>query len=231
MGSDTTRLERFYLLDNSPNSPPTAEDLGSARVQFGQLLKRWRQQNQWSGKTFGHWHQAAPETLTRQVASATWTNFELGRAVAPAPETFLALENANQLLHAQEYGKIQDYKLRKRLDGSKPILGENGKPWDAVDFFACFIGRREFPPHLQPAAFSGEERAAAFRDNLRRIAGRVGVGEVSALLRVLQLCRNAEPGDHAAIEAAVLELAPFPSVATAELAEDALAEWALDLER
>lgn len=201
-------------------------DLDRARSDFGQMLKRWRTQNGWSGKTPSNWYQAAPSHLKRQVASATWTGFELGRAVAPSPETFLALERMNVALHDQDFGPIADRKLRDRLAQGRPILLENGQPWSAGDFFQAFIGRLDPPEHLRGGQFDGEARAQEFRNNLRQHAARAGLGEVVALLQLLRHCRNAEPRDLSAIEAVVTTRAAFPSAAAADLADEALAEWA-----
>ena len=160
------------------------EQLDEARVQFGKMLLRWRSRYGWSGKTFATWAKSSPEALPWKVSSSTWTGFELGRAHAPAPETFLAFEAMNLALASGEHGPIADRTLKDRVSAAEPFLDDQGEPWRAGDFFDCFIGAPAPPEGLGATAFDGEALAAELRSRFQKDCKGLGLSVVTCLLRL-----------------------------------------------
>lgn len=160
------------------------EQLDEARVQFGKMLLRWRSRYGWSGKTFATWAKSCPEALPWKVSSSTWTGFELGRAHAPAPETFLAFEAMNLALASGEHGPIADRTLKDRVSAAEPFLDDQGQPWCAGDFFDCFIGALAPPEGLGPISFDAEAVAAELRERFQQTCKVQGLGTVTCLLRL-----------------------------------------------
>jgi hypothetical protein len=202
-----------------------------ARLRFGQMLRRWRAQNGWSGKTPGAWHRECPDLLPLQVASATWTNFETGKAMAPNPETFVALELLNDAVFRGETGAVHDLVLRERVTGAKPIVHPDGSPWRAGDFFNAFIGAIDPPEHLRPPEFDPTRRGDEFRAAFRGVTKREQLRPVTALLQLMRFMPGATPSQQVEVEAVVMDDAPFQTEEGAELAMEGLGRWTRDLER
>lgn len=215
------------------NPPPCydPERQEAARLRFGQMLRRWRALNGWSGKTPGAWHRARPDLLPLQVASATWTNFETGKAVAPNPDTFIALELLNRAIKAQDTNGVTDRALVDRIAGAEPITREDGEPWAASDFFNAFIGAIDPPAHLMPPEFDPEKRGDELRAAFRGVLARTELRPVTGLLQMMRFMVGATPRQQAEVESVVMDGAPFETEEGAELALEALGRWTRDLER
>lgn len=202
-----------------------------ARLRFGQMLRRWRAQNGWSGKTPGAWHRARPDLLPLQVASATWTNFETGKAMAPNPDTFIALELLNRAIAEGDTGGVQDRVLADRVANARPITREDGAPWKASDFFNAFIGAIDPPENLRAPKFDPEKRGEELRAAFNGVLARSELRPVSGLLQLMRFMGVATPRQQAEVESVVIDGAAFETEESAEIAMEALGRWTRDLER
>lgn len=201
---------------------PTQNQLDEARHRFGEMLRVWRRRHGWSGKTAAHWAAACPDVLPYKVSSATWTGFELGRARAPAPETFLAFEAMNIALASGEIGAIRDRTLAERVRAATPICDQDGQPWRAGDWFDAFIGALVPPSDLTPPEFDGQTRADMLRANLAARAKRLDLGNVAALLHLMRELPVATPSMLREVEAIFTAGEPVPDAETAQAIELAL---------
>lgn len=201
---------------------PTPIELDEARRRFGRMLLNWRKRYGWSGKTFNSWAAACPELFPWKVSSATWTGFELGRAQAPAPETFLAFELMNRALASGEVGAIQNRSLNERVHSAEAIRDEQGEPWRAGDFFDCFVGALAPPESLLTPAFDGREAATEARSRFFDVCKARGLGNVTALLLLLGELPGVSPERKSVVERAILNDAALPDAETAAAVERAL---------
>jgi hypothetical protein len=114
-----------------------------ARVRFGLMIKAWMRSGGWSTKTPMEWAKAAgfPQ-ISNNTVSFIWA----GTQPKTSPRFFTSLGYLNERLAARDYGPIQNRALMDRIKALKPITDANGRPWSAVDFFACYIGHLDPPP-------------------------------------------------------------------------------------
>lgn len=199
--------------------------LAESKREFGLMLRRWRVRNGWSGKIPGLWAKAAPDVFQgQQVSSATWTGFENGKAQAPAPETFLALACMNKALASGKIGAITDRQLRDRVAAGKPICHDDGTPWEAGDFFDCFIGALPPPKALQLPEFDASGESDRIRAEFTRAVYNQKIGKVAALFAMFQ-CSDLDVEAANAAEQVLLCHETFTRKEHAAKAWDALRQW------
>jgi len=123
--------------------PYTEEGLEQARQRFGRLIKAWMHSGGWSTKTAMEWAKAAglPQ-LSNNTVSFIWA----GTQPKTSPKFFTTIGYLNQRLADQDFGPIHSRALRDRVAALEPLRHFNGRPWTAVDFFACYIGQLAPPP-------------------------------------------------------------------------------------
>lgn len=124
-------------------APFQDERFEQARVRFGLMIKAWMRSGGWSTKTPMEWAKAAglPQ-ISNNTVSFIWA----GTQPKTSPRFFATLGYLNQRLAARDYGPIQSRALMDRVKALEPITDANGRPWSAVDFFACYIGQLDPPP-------------------------------------------------------------------------------------
>ena len=124
-------------------APFQEERFEKARVRFGLMIKAWMRSGGWSTKTPMEWAKAAglPQ-ISNNTVSFIWA----GTQPKTSPRFFATLGYINQRLAARDYGPIQSRALMNRVKALEPITDANGRPWSAVDFFACYIGHLDPPP-------------------------------------------------------------------------------------
>ena len=122
--------------------PYRDEDLELARKRFGLFIRSWMHGGGWSTKTPAQWAKAVglPQ-ISNNTVSFIWN----GSQPKTSPKFFTALGYLNQRLADKDYGVITDRSLHDRVASLEPIRHENGTPWSAVDFFACYIGSLDPP--------------------------------------------------------------------------------------
>lgn len=101
---------------------------------------------------------------------------------------FRALGAMNALLHAGQYGPIEDRDLLDRVRQAHPVCHPDGSPWQGADFYASFTGSLDWPPIIgrlepittqQAAAVSAELRDTMRSEAKRRsLALGVAVGDM-----------------------------------------------------
>ena len=168
-----------------------------ARRRFGRFLRRWRESCGWSGATPENWAIACPELFPdypagmgrARLGRGQISELETGRSEKPHPITFLQLEALNLALMSEGRGVITDRRLRDQVDAGIPITHEDGRPWRAPDFFACWLGQLEPPaqwiPEVVPLAdVDAEETTARLRGAWLATVDDLGLGR-SAGLRLL----------------------------------------------
>jgi hypothetical protein len=117
-----------------------------ARRKFGRLMYSWRLYNNWTQYTVHNW---AKEAGFEAISYGNLSVIESGKAGELRQKTFFMLEELNRRLFERDYGNIKTLDLRKKVEGSKPLVHFGNDPWDAVDFWIRYIGR-VFPIDYYP---------------------------------------------------------------------------------
>ena len=114
---------------------------------------------------------------------------------APPPNLFVCFGHQNQRLASGDLGLIRDRKLRDRVAAATAIADDDG-PWDAVAFFAAYIGMRPFPADLAltPPTIT-DEAAAEWSEMIRtwfhRTAETAALDPLEAMVALMR-CVDAE---------------------------------------
>jgi len=117
--------------------PPLA-----ARQQFGRTLSAWAHRNGWIHSTLHDWGEQAGFPAVRD---SSFNRLQNAKTEQPTPLTFIQLALANARVVAGDYSGITDRALKDRLKDSEPIIGPDGTPWGAMQFFGHFVGELEAP--------------------------------------------------------------------------------------
>lgn len=164
------------------------QQLAAAAAAFGSGLRRWRISNGWSQNTPQDWGRAVG---IAHVFNSQWSQLENARLRGPEPKLFIALGIMNELLASQNYGPIQDRGLRDTVAKGRPVLHEDGHPWDAGDFSAAFYGLLQWPEFAQPRPLISDDEAAQIsaqvRDRFRSVCAAAKRRPGPAIRELLQL--------------------------------------------
>ena len=219
------------ILLGFPNGNPVQSlqhKLDAARVQFGKFLRNWRKSNDWTVTTAQDWAKACPALIPwpLRVAGGQWGNLENGKVLQPQPSTFIQLGVLNECLALEDRGTIKDRVLRERVERARPVLHDDGRPWGAEDWFACYIGKLEGPAGLWPRQdeIDAEAETKRLRSLFDQVLEQVGVRPVSAAMQVLRKAGDLPMEQVEAIENALFageRLAP----AIVPIAREALLAW------
>ena len=112
------------------------------------LMHVWHERNGWSHKVLP----ALVDSLDLgRVHNSQISNIRNGKLASPGPEVFLALAQANKILH-QGIARIQDQLedvhpdlLKVLKESSSPIYGDDGNPLGVGDLFEIFVGLAPLP--------------------------------------------------------------------------------------
>ena len=166
------------------------EAQAAAASEFGRMLRRWRMANGWTQYTAKRWAtEAGLHDLVRHSGLS-----ELERAVTRSPRNvvFLSLANLNLLIAEKRFNGVRSRDLMDQLEGSRPIVDDNGVPWGPTEFWACHCGLLPVPdwlaaPAAKPAPALSDEQAAAlcagWAEQARGITMATGAG-VAGMLAV-----------------------------------------------
>jgi hypothetical protein len=156
--------------------------LDAARQDFGLNLSRWRHLNGWTQDTAEQW---AREGGFAPIQNSQWSKMERGSQPKPGPLLFRCLGIINAKLAAEDFSGIRTRKLLDRVKRGRPILHEDGDPWDGADFYAAFMGIQSWP------GFAGLQREVspaetdAWNRQLRhwfeQVVNSTGLGPLNAL--------------------------------------------------
>jgi transcriptional regulator with XRE-family HTH domain len=124
-----------------------AKQLENAQ-QFGHMLRRWRESNNWTQYTCYRWGKAAGfETM----APSTLSVLENGKAPKPRPESFFALAEVNRRLAVKDFTGAPD-DLKDLISQALPLVNDEGKLFGPQDFWSCHLGLIAVPAAYQASS-------------------------------------------------------------------------------
>ena len=100
-----------------------------AGQEFGRMLRRWRELNNWTQYTAYKW---AKEAGFEVMAPSTLSVFENGKAPKPRPESFFALAEVNRRLAAKDFSGVRTRPLKDLISQAQPLVDDDGRVtgWD-----------------------------------------------------------------------------------------------------
>ena len=113
---------------------------------LGPVIKAWFKANDW------------PQSVSEGLARAKgWTagpwasqiSICMSGRLTPKPAFFVALGLFNECVATRDFVGVTDRRLMDRLRQGQPLTHEDGNPWTAQDFFACYIGQLPMPEELR----------------------------------------------------------------------------------
>jgi hypothetical protein len=212
--------------------PDLHAQLAQAREIFGRFLRNWRKANGWVITTPQDWAKACPELIPPglRVSSGQWANLENAQIKQAQPSTFLQLAALNQALASKHRGRISDALLKERVAAAKPVLREDGTPWGAEDWFACYIGNLQGPAELWPGEADEEAPLGLEQLNARYLAlvQEHKLRPVTAMVQLLSVGRDLSTEQQLEIEGALLQGEPL-STETLPLLQRLLDGWEANL--
>lgn len=112
------------------------------RIAFGRMLKSWRIQMGWTQYTAWNWSLAADFEV---ISYGNLSILEQGTAGELRHKAFLQLEELNRRISRRDFSGVTERRLRDRLEASFPLGDDDAPTWSAVEFWACYVGRRPIP--------------------------------------------------------------------------------------
>ena len=158
-----------------------------AGLQFGRMLRRWREMNHWTQYTAYKW---AKEAGFEVMAPSTLSVFENGKAPKPRPESFFALAEINRRLAAQDFSGVRTRALKDLISQAQPLVDDEGQLWGPAEFWSCHLGLLPVPAAYQLPALPEQPRLDAaeaarlseqWRTQLVHTAKQHGIGVMEAL--------------------------------------------------
>jgi hypothetical protein len=196
--------QQSHALDSYGN---LTASLDVARQDFGLNLSRWRHLNGWTQDTAEQW---AREAGFAPIQNSQWSKMERGSQPKPGPLLFRCLGIVNTKLADQDLRGIRSPKLLERIKRARPILHEDGEPWDGADFYAAFMGLLPWPVFagLQREVSAAEADAwnRQFKQWFEQVVKASGLGPLDALQSLMAYVPVAEQNT---MQQAVLGLGGF----------------------
>jgi transcriptional regulator with XRE-family HTH domain len=158
-----------------------------AGQQFGRMLRRWRELNNWTQYTAYKW---ARESGFEVMAPSTLSVFENGKAPKPRPESFFALAEVNRRLAAKDFSGLRTQALKDLVSQAQPLVDDDGRLWGPAEFWSCHLGLLPVPAAYQTPALpeqpdlDGAEAtrlSEQWRSQLVQVAKQHGIGVMEAL--------------------------------------------------
>lgn len=109
----------------------------SDRSKFGEMLRDWYRVNNWQRWTLASWAESAG---FHAIPYGWMPDIFNGTAGVLERKHFEALGEANRRLDEKDYGSFANSKDAYSVCNAVPILHQNGAPWTASDFWACYCG-------------------------------------------------------------------------------------------
>ena len=113
-----------------------------AGQEFGRMLRRWRELNNWTQYTAYKW---AKEAGFEVMAPSTLSVFENGKAPKPRPESFFALAEVNRRLAAKDFSGVRTRALKDLISQAQPLVDDDGRAWGPAEFWSCHLGLLPVP--------------------------------------------------------------------------------------
>jgi hypothetical protein len=189
-----------------------------SRKAFGKMLLNWRRRNGWTQYTACEW---GTEAAFEVISYGNLSVIEQGKAGELRQKAFFQLEEINRRLDdgAKKLAGVTTQRLKDQLRDAEPLRGDDGKLWDAVDFWSCYIGYVPVPKAYQSAPAPtltpkrAEEICQKWRQHVRRVIKEGGLDVTQALE---QLVKSA-PKEHQKRFSEVLAIDDYSSVELAQL--------------
>ena len=138
---------------------------------LGPVIKAWFKANEWP--------QSVSEGLARAKGweAGPWASqisICMSGRLQPKPPFFVALGMFNQAVAERDFVGVTDRRLMDRLLAGEPITHEDGVPWNAMDFFGCYIGAIKPPKKIEqsaplPTPEETEEAWSVVRESFREL--------------------------------------------------------------
>ena len=147
--------------------------LEEGRQAMAHLIHVWHERNGWSHKVLP----ALADALDLgRVHNSQISNLRNGKLSSPGPEVFLALGQANAVLHRgldpirDQLAEVHPDLLRVLSDSAVPLLAAQGEPLGAGELLEIFVGLGPLPPGFDWRIDQAEAAAlsAAIADSLCR---------------------------------------------------------------
>jgi len=122
------------------------EQQGPNRSGFGRMLLNWRRRNGWTQYTACEW---GTEAEFEVISYGNLSVIEQGKAGELRQKAFFQLEELNRRLAEKDWGAVKSQRLKDQLKDAEPLRDDDGKLWDAVDFWSCYIGYMAVPKLYQ----------------------------------------------------------------------------------
>ena len=155
-----------------------------SRRAFGKMLLNWRRRNGWTQYTACEW---GIEAKFEVISYGNLSVIEQGKAGELRQKAFFQLEELNRRLAEKNWGPLKSQRLKDQLKNAEPLHGDDGKLWDAVDFWSCYIGYVPVPRAFQAApaptltSKRAEEICQKWRQHVRRVIKEGGLDVTQAL--------------------------------------------------
>ena len=142
---------------------------------LGPVIKAWFKANEWP--------QSVSEGLARAKGWeigpwASQISICMSGRLQPKPPFFVALGMFNQAVAERDFAGVTDRRLMDRLRAAEPIVHDDccsgwrcqaGTPWDAMDFFGCYIGALSPPKMLERQRKITQEEVDYFTAEIRDV--------------------------------------------------------------
>ena len=117
-------------------------DQEASRKAFGAMLRSWRIKNKWTQYTACKW---AKEARFEVISYGNLSFIEQGKAGELRQKAFFQLQELNRRIAVKDFGNVRTQEIKDKLQNAIPLVDDDGKPWDAVDFWACYVGLKPIP--------------------------------------------------------------------------------------
>ena len=125
-----------------------SDQLTEAREAFGRALGRWFAMNAWPQSITEAWAKAVGNQIgpwSSQISPC------MRGIILPKPQFFFALAQFNQFVfEKKDLNKLTDRVLRDRITNGEALCHEDGRPFDATDFYGLFVGIVKAPDIKDP---------------------------------------------------------------------------------
>ena len=118
---------------------------GGPAPSCADCIKKWFKQNGWPQSVTEGWARAAGSDVGPW---ASQISILMAGRLEPKPFFFVALAQFNEAVATRNLACITDRRLLDRLKNGEPLCHDNGKPFDAADFFRLYVGQLEPPKAL-----------------------------------------------------------------------------------
>ena len=199
-----------------------------AAVEFGKMLRRWRVLNSWTQYTAGEFANSAEPPMDAPSHSGA-SEIENAKITQPRNAYFLFLGELNQRIADQNWRGVTQRRILDQLKDSRAITDEQGRPWDAAQFWSCHAGILQPPDWLagdseQLAPQLSDDEALALGDQWKAQVLQLGTTAGMSRMKALGSFMASVPSSkRQAMEQVLLD--EFSAADLAQLWDPAGGEW------